>query len=308
MTLPLFLLTIFGLGPTGPRPDLGVGANMNGFRPFTADSPWNTRCDSDPVDPDSESLIASIGAGVALHPDFGANWNGGPFGIPYVVVDGKTARVPLRFTYANESDAGPYPIPPNAPIEGGVHADGDRHVLVIDRDAKVLYETFSSYPQADGSWRCGSGAKFDLMANSNRPLYWTSADAAGLPIFPGLVRFDEVQAGLIEHALRFTVSRTRRGFVFPARHWASSDASPNRPPMGMRVRLKANFDISGYPADVRTILIALKRYGMFLADNGSNWFLSGAPDRRWNDSNLNLLKRLHGRDFEVVRMGPVTTR
>lgn len=289
---------------TGSIPDLGVNANMNGYRPFPADNPWNTPVDQSPVDPNSDNLIASIGVAKNFHPDFGANWNGGPFGIPYVVVSGSQAKVAMSFDYDDESDPGPYPIPPNPPIEGGANSSGDRHILVIDRDNHKLYETWDSHPDNPG-WHCGSGAVFDLTSNNLRPAGWTSADAAGLPIFPGLVRYDEVQSGEITHALRFTVSHTRKAYVAPARHWASSDTSANRPPMGMRVRLKANFNMSGYPESAQVILRALKRYGMIVADNGSDWYLSGAPDSRWNDEELNTLKNLRGADFEVVKMGTV---
>jgi hypothetical protein len=255
----------------------------------------------------SDLLIESIGADSALHPDFGADFNGGPFGIPYIVVAGSTIPAPVTFEYADESDPGPYPIPPDAPIEGGASSSGDRHVLVIDRDNWLLYELFSAYPDGEG-WRAGSGAIFDLASNALRPAGWTSADAAGLPIFPGLVRFDEVvEREEIRHAVRFTARRTRRGYIAPARHFASSDTSSTRPPMGMRVRLRAGVDISGYPSSARVVLQALKTYGMILADNGGNWFISGAPDPRWDDAELNTLKRLRGRDFEVVTMGPVTT-
>lgn len=288
-------------------PDLGINADLHGYRPFPADNPWNTPVDAEPVDPNSATLIASIGGAKQLHPDFGANWNGGPFGIPYMVVDHTTPGAPMSFDYADESDPGPYPFPANAPVEGGSSSTGDRHVLVLDRDAKKLYETFDSHRQSNGSWHCGSGAIFDMASNAQRPLYWTSADAAGLPIFPGLVRYDEVHAGSIDHALRFTVSHSRKAFVDPARHWASSDTSASLPPMGMRVRLKASFDVSSYPASAQVILRALKKYGMFVADNGSDWFLSGAPDSRWNDEDLNSLKQLHGSGFEVVRMGQVVT-
>lgn len=294
-------------GSTGSGPDLGIGADMHGYVPFPASNPWNTPVDTAPVDPNSATLIASIGAGKSLHPDFGASWNGGPFGIPYMVVDNTTPLVPITFQYAGESDPGPYPFPANAPIEGGSASTGDRHVLVINRDTHKLYETFSSYPQTNGSWQVGSGAVFDLSTGALRPMYWTSADAAGLPIFPGLVRNDEVQSGAINHALRFTVSKTRRAFVDPARHWASSDPSASLPPMGMRVRLKAGFDISTYPPSAQVILRALKKYGMMVADNGSDWYLSGAPSPQWNDNDLNTLKQLHGSDFEVVKMGTIVT-
>ena len=288
-------------------PDLGPGADMRGYRPFPNDNPWNVPIDAEPLDPNSAILINSIGPDRNLHPDFGADFNGGPFGIPYMVVPGTQARVPVSFYYSDESDPGPYPLPPNAPIEGGASSTGDRHVLIIDRDGRRLYETFDSRPKSGGtSWDCGSGAIFDMTSNALRPEGWTSADAAGLPIFPGLVRYDEVVLrGEIRHALRFTVSRTRRGYVFPARHFASSNSDASLPPMGMRVRLKASYDISGYAPNVQVILRALKKYGMIVADNGSDWFLSGAPDARWNDTQLNTLKNVHGRDFEVVRMGKI---
>jgi len=296
-----------GGGGGGVGPGLGPGASLAGRLPFPANNPWNLPVDTAAVDPNSATLIASIGLTGSLHPDFGADYNGGPFGIPYIVVDSATTPVPVSFDYSTESDPGPYPIPSGAPIEGGASSTGDRHVLVIDRDRWMLYELYSSYPQGQG-WHAGSGAVFDLGSNALRPDGWTSADAAGLPIFPGLVRYDEVvEQGVIRHALRFTVQRSRRAYLSPARHFASSDTSSARPPMGMRVRLKASFDISSYPPSAQIVLTALKTYGMFVADNGGNWFLSGAPDARWNDAELNTLKRVQGSDFEVVRMGPVTT-
>jgi hypothetical protein len=303
--------TVARSGPSGGGgPGLGPKASLEGRRPFPADNPWNTPIDQDPVDANSDTLIASIGLTRGLHPDFGANYGGGPFGIPYIVVEGSTPPVSVTFGYADESDSGPYPIPGDAPIEGGASAGGDRHVLVIDRDHWKLYELFAAYPvPGSANWTAGSGAIFDLDSDALRPAGWTSADAAGLPIFPGLVRYDEVvEQGVILHALRFTVSRTRHGYVYPARHYASSDTSANVPPMGMRVRLKATFDISGYPPSARVILQALKTYGMIVADNGSDWFVSGAPDARWNDSELNALKQVQGSNFEVVRMGTVVTR
>ena len=281
--------------PSGP---LGINTDLYPRRLFPADNPWNQPIDTAQIDPNSAAIITNIGAGKAFHPDFGADWNGGPFGIAYIVVSGTQPLVPVTFDYAGESDPGPYPIPANAPIEGG----GDRHVLIVDRDAWKLYELFAAYPQANGSWHAGSGAVFDLGSNALRPAGWTSADAAGLPILPGLVRYDEVVAGDIAHALRFTVSVTRKAYIPPARHWASSNTSLLRPPMGMRVRLKASFDIAGYPARVQVILRALKKYGMIVADNGSDWYLSGVADARWNDGELNTLKQLRGSDFEVVRM------
>jgi hypothetical protein len=294
-------------GPIVGVPALGAGADMNGYRPFPDDNPWNKAIDTEPVDPNSAVLIGAIGADRTLHPDFGADWNGGPFGIPYMIVSGSQARVPVSFYYGDESDPGPYPLPANAPIEGGSASTGDRHVLIIDRDSHKLYETFDAQPRNGGaSWECGSGAVFDMTSNALRPEGWTSADAAGLPIFPGLVRYDEVVGrGEIRHALRFTVSRTRRAYVHPARHFASTRTDATLPPMGMRVRLKASYDVSGYPPSAQVILRALKKYGMIVADNGSDWFLSGAPDARWSDAELNTLKSVHGRDFEVVKMGAV---
>jgi hypothetical protein len=270
---------------------------------FPADNPWNRDISQDPVDPASDSLIASCGATRELHPDFGTVYDGAPWGIPFITVPGSQKRVPVSFDYADESDPGPYPIPPWAPIEGGSSAGGDRHVLVVDVDHWVLYELFAAYPVNGGaSWTAGSGAVFDLSSDALRPAGWTSADAAGLPIFAGLARYDEVAAGTITHALRFTCPVTREAYVPPARHYASSQTSANLPPMGMRVRLKAGVDISPFPADVQVILTALKRYGMMLADNGGAFYLSGAPDPRWNDTDINLMKRLHGSDFEVVKM------
>jgi hypothetical protein len=276
-------------------------------RLFPADNPWNQPVDTAQVDPNSDAIISNIGSDTGLHPDFGASWNGGPFGIPYIVVSGTQSRVPVTFDYDDESDPGPYPVPVNAPIEGGAGSSGDRHVLIVDRDAWKLYELFAAYPKPDGSWHAGSGAVFDLNSNALRPAGWTSADAAGLPILAGLVRYDEVTAGEIAHALRFTVSVTRKAYIPPARHWASSNTSSLRPPMGMRVRLKQSFDISSYPARVRVILRALKKYGMIVADNGSDWFLSGVADARWNDAEINTMKQLRGSDFEVVRMTGVVT-
>jgi hypothetical protein len=291
-------------GPTlVPSPSLG------GRRLFPPDNPWNTDISAAPVDPNSDALIASIGLDTGLHPDFGTVWEDAPIGIPYNVVGGDQPRVPVTFEYDDESDPGPYPIPPDPLIEGGPDADGDRHVLVVDRDNWKLYELYDAHPQGGGAgWRAGAGAIFDLNSSALRPAGWTSADGAGLPILPGLVRYDEVmEIGAIDHALRFTCKRTRRAFVAPARHYASRLTDPNLPPMGMRVRLKAGFDISDFPSSLRVILTALKTYGMFVADNGSNWFITGAPDPRWDDEELSLIRRVKGRDFEVVRMGPVTT-
>lgn len=297
--------------PPTPVPDLGPNASLHGKQLFPADNPWNQDVSLDPVDPNSDNLIASIGVTTGLHPDFGTVWNGAPNGIPYVVVSGTQNKVPVNWTaYGDESDNGPYPVPPDAPIEGGPSSTGDRHVLVIDRDNWVLYELGYAFPLSGGtSWNANCGAIFDLKSNVLRPAGWTSADAAGLPIFPGLVRYDEViEQQEIKHAVRFTASITRHAYVSPARHYASSNTSVNRPPMGMRVRLKASVNISTYPASVQVILRALKKYGMILADNGSNWYISGSPDPRWSDSDLATLSKIKGSDFEVVKMGTIVTQ
>jgi hypothetical protein len=296
-----------GMAPQG-TPDLGQNTSLHGKRVFPPDNPWNQRIDKEPVDPNSDTLIASIGLEKPLHPDFGTVYNGAPSGIPYIVVAGNTPKVPITFSYPDESDPSPYPIPLNAPIEGGPNSDGDRHILVIDRDHWKLYELFSAHPQGKG-FQAGSGAVFDLNSNQMRPAGWTSCDAAGLPIFPGLVRYDEVvEQKAIRHALRFTIVRSRRAYVYPARHFASSKTDPSLPPMGMRVRLKADYDISSFPPHAQVILQALKTYGMIVADNGSDWYISGAPDPRWDDDELGTLKRVKGKDFEVVKMGTLVTQ
>lgn len=283
-------------------PDLGPGADMHGFLPFPPDNPWNEDISAFQADPDSNLIISTIGVH-PLHPDFGTVWNGAPNGIPYLVVSGSQPKVKVSFDYAEESDKVSYPIPPDTPIEGGPQSSGDRHILVIDRDAKTLYELYAAYPNSDGSWKAGSGAVFNLTSNALRPARFTSADAAGLPIFPGLVRYDEVVGRKeIKHALRFTVPKTREAFVCPARHYASTLTDAKYPPMGARFRLKASFNISEFPENEQVILRALKRYGMILADNGGAMFLSGAPDSRWNDQELALLKNVKTTDFEVVKM------
>ncbi|MFS8084292.1 MAG: hypothetical protein ACMG6H_01555 [Acidobacteriota bacterium] len=290
---------------SGPVPDLGPGASLHGKQVFPPDNPWNQDISNLPLDPNSANLIASIGRDDPLHPDFGPLYHGAPNGIPYIVVAGTQPLVPIVFTaYGGESDPGPYPVPRNAPVEGGPNSSGDRHVLVVDRDHWKLYEMYSGYPVNNGaSWNAKAGAIFDLKSNALRTDGWTSTDAAGLPVFPGLVRYDEVfEQKEIKHALRFTVPRSRKAYVYPARHYASGDPNPNLPPMGMRVRLKASFDISKYSPPIQVILRALKRYGMFVADNGPGWFLSGAPDERWNDDVLSMLKTVRGYDFEVVLM------
>jgi hypothetical protein len=300
ITLSVFLMLVLNflvLASTG-RP----AANLEGCPLFPADNVWNTPVDDLPVDSGSNAYITTIGANRALHPDFGSGtWAGGPIGIPYTIVDGSQPEANVDFDYADESDPGPYPIPADAPIEGGDLSSGDRHVLVLDRDACILYELYAAFPQPNGSWEAASGAIFDLESNALRPEGWTSADAAGLPILPGLVRYDEVASGEIQHALRFTAPQTRRAYVWPARHFASSLTGGSYPPMGKRFRLKAGFDISGFSEEVQVILRALKKYGMLLADNGSAWYISGAPDPRWdNDALVDELGQVKGSDFEAV--------
>ena len=300
---------------------LGAGAPLNGAIPFPADNAWNTDISTRPVDPNSDNLINSIGLNTGLHPDFGSEKQyGGPIGIPYVVVSGTQAKVAVnwvdhgRGVFADESDPGPYPVPRTAPIEGGPSSDGDRHVLVIDRDNQRLYEIGNAYPKSDGSWDASGGAIFHLDSNNVRPTAeprWTSADAAGLPIFPGLARYEEAARGPggIKHALRFTVKLSRKAYVPPANHWASSSTNVNLPPMGMRVRLKASYVIpSTFSKETRALLTAMKTYGMIVADNGSNWFVSGSPDDGWNNDKLGSeLRQVKGSHFEVVRMDGLVT-
>jgi hypothetical protein len=263
---------------------------------FPANNIWNTPIDTLPVHAQSSAWVSSIGASTALHPDFGSEYEGEIAGIPYTVVPGSTPPVSITFDYDDESDRGPYRIPPDAKKEGG----DDEHVLIIDRDACSLAEVFEAAKVDDTTWTGGGGAVFDLRSNALRPETWTSADAAGLPIFPGLVRYDEVAAGEIAHALRFTVQRSQRAYLWPARHYASSNTDPNLPPMGARARLKANVDITDFSPEVQVILRAMQKYGMFMADNGSNWFVSGAPDPRWNNDTLRELKKIVGSNLEFV--------
>lgn len=268
---------------------------------FPADNIWNTPIDKLPVSSKSEAFIETIGKDKTLHPDFGSGlYEGAPIGIPFVAVTSKQKKVNVTFTYHDESDKGPYPIPANAPIEGGKDGKGDRHVIVVDNDNAMLYELFNAFPQTDGSWKADSGAIFNLKSNELRPDSWTSADAAGLPIYPGLIRYEEVLAGVIPHAIRFTTNKTKREYVWPARHFASSLTDDKYPPMGQRFRLKSTFDISTYSKEVKVILTAFKTYGLILADNGSPWYISGAPDDRWDNDTLRELKKLKGSDFEAV--------
>ena len=267
---------------------------------FPTDNAWNRRIDTLPVAAGSAATVAAIGATKTMHADFGSGlWDGGPIGIPITVVGKGQPKSTVRFEYADESDRGPYPIPAGVKIEGGAGSDGDRHALIVDRDACRLYELYA-LRRVGGRWTAGSGAIWNLGSNRVRPAGWTSADAAGLAILPGLARYDEVASGRIDHALRFTVSRTRRAYVWPARHYASSLTDPALPAMGARLRLKSSFDTSGFPRQARVVLEALKRYGMIVADNGSDWYVSGAPDPRWSNDDLHTLGRVPGSAFEVV--------
>ena len=291
VALAALLLTLAAASAQGaPLPE------APGCQLFPANNVWNQPVDKLPVAANSSKIIASIGLDVGLHPDFGSGlWNGAPIGIPYTVVPGDQAKLPVTFQYADQSDPGPYPIPSDVKIEGG----SDRHALLVDRDNCRLYELYALRLK-NGAWHAGSGAIWSLASNKLRPAGWTSADAAGLPILPGLARYDEVAAGVIDHALRFTVEQTRRKYVYPARHYASDLTSQNLPPMGLRVRLKASFKTGSFPPQARVVLEALKKYGMLVADNGSNWYVSGVPDSRWDNDDLHTLGRVTGKNFEVV--------
>jgi hypothetical protein len=290
-----------GVGVSAGTADASALPGAPGCEMFPPDNVWNTPIASLPVDPRSAQYIAAIGPSDPLHPDFGqGDWDGEPMGIPYNVVPGSQPKVPVSFTYASESNPGPYPIPRNAQIEGGPSSTGDRHVIVVDTGNCTDYETWASYPKHGGaSWQAGSGAIFPLTSNKLRPATWTSADAAGLPILPGLVRPDEVKAGVIDHAIRVTVPCTDTRFVWPARHETGQNDA-NCPPMGLRLRLKASIDISHYPRMDRVILQALKTYGVIVADNGSAWYIQGTPDNYWDNSVLHELDGITGNDFEAV--------
>jgi hypothetical protein len=288
---------------------LGRGASLNGFIPFPADSAWNQDISSAPVDPNSIAIINFVGASTPLHPDFGAGLYGGQtIGIPYIVVSG-SPFVSINYTaYGSESDPGPMPVPKNAPIEGYPNpGNGDRHVLVLDRDNCWLYELYSSYPQKNGNWKAASGAVWDLLNDEQRPYTWTSADAAGLPVFAGLARYDEVASGAINHALRFTLQSSETAFTPPASHWAGNSTDQYAAPMGMRMRLQASYDISGFPPQAQVVLAALKKFGMIMADNGSSMYISGDPDNRWNNNDLGTLKTVPASAFEVLLISPLYT-
>jgi hypothetical protein len=280
--------------------DLSAQQMLGSCPVLPANNIWNTPVDTLPVLANSASMVATIGASTGLHADFGSGtWNGGPIGIPFITVPGTQTKYPATFYYPDESDPGPYAIPLNAPIEGGSNSTGDRHAIAVDTDNCILYELYDAHPQTS-SWSAGSGAIFDLRSNALRPATWTSADAAGLPIMPGLVTYDEVLSGEIRHAIRFTAPQTRHEYVWPARHYASSLTGAQYPRMGERFRLKASFDVTPYPPEVQVILRAMKRYGIMLADNGSSWFISGRPDNRWNDANLHTIGQVLGSNFEAV--------
>jgi len=286
--VPLVLASPAAASPLPQAPDCPV---------FPATSVWNKPVDRLPVRKDSRTIVNAIGADLRVHADFGSGlWDGGPIGIPITVVDSSTTPSSVGFSYADESDPGPYPIPDDVAVEGGPDATGDRHAIIVDRDSCTLYELFSLYP----GWSAGSGAIWNLTSNRLRPLGWTSADAAGLPILPGLARYDEAAAGTINHALRFTVGRSRRAYIYPARHFASSSTSSRLPPMGLRLRLRLDYRIYSFPHQARVVLRALKRYGMIVADNGSSWYISGAPDPGWDNDQLHTLGRVKGSDFRVV--------
>jgi hypothetical protein len=301
----LLAWTLLLAAAAAPEVKLGPNGSLAGRPIFAPDSAWNTDIRHLPVDPSSDAYLASIGADAPLHPDFGPSYRGRPYGIPYLVVPGGTPRVPVLFQYAAESDRVLYPIPPDPPIEGGDESDGDRHLVIVDRDSWTLYELFGARRKGQ-VWTAGAGAVWDMTRNHVRTEGWTSADAAGLPILPGLIRYDEVaEQKEIRHALRFTARKTRRGYVWPASHFASRETSESLPPMGARVRLKAGVNISSFPPGAQVILQAMKRYGMILADNGGNWFLSGTADKRWNEAELQSLGRIKGKDFEFVLTGSV---
>jgi hypothetical protein len=290
-----------GANAASGRRAAAVGPRGFGCPILPADNALNRDISHAPVNPLSGSYIASIGASLHLHADFGTNPG---YGIPYVVVGPRQPRVPIHFNaYGAQSERGPYPVPPNAPVEGAGE-EGDGHVLVLQTHACKLYELYSARRQGAG-WEAGSGAVFNLRSNALRPEGWTSADAAGLPIFPLLARYPEVRAGQIDHALRVTVARSQRGYIHPATHLASSSTDPSLPPMGLRLRLKAGFDLSPYHGQALVILRALKRYGLIVADNGSSWYITGAPDPRWSDVDLDQLKTVPGSAFEAVSTGPI---
>ncbi len=283
---------------------VGQTASLNGFVPFTSSNLWNADISAAPVDANSSTIISNWVGSVNVHPDWGTDPT---YGIPYIVVDGSQPLVNVNLgAYGDESDAGPMPVPPNAPVEGGASSTGDRHVLLLDNGNCFLYELYNSSVNSDGSWNADSTAVWDLLSDEQRPYTWTSADAAGLPIFPGLVRYDEVAAGKIQHAFRFTLPKTSAAFIPPASHWAATSSDPTAPPMGMRLRLKSSYNISSFSTQMQVILTAMKTYGLILADNGSSLYVTGVSDSRWG-SDLDSLKTVPASAFEVVQMNPVYT-
>ena len=308
----LFLLSTLALAQGNPCANLTPGpeGSLNGFIPFPADNLWNANIANAPVDPNSDAIINFIGGTTPLHPDFGSGlYNGQSIGIPYYVAVGVTPLVFVNYNlYGDESDPGPMPIPLDAQIEGYPNpGNGDRHVLIIDKGNCWLYELYGTYRLNPALWIAGSGATWDLEADQKRPYTWTSADAAGLPIFPGLVRYDEVAAGAINHAIRITLQYSKQAFTPPASHWASNSSNQYAAPMGMRLRLKASFDISGFPPEDKVILTALKQYGAIMADNGTSMFITGTPDSHWNNDNLGQLRQVTASDFEVLQINPLYT-
>jgi len=301
--------TSSGANGSGAGVPIGGSPSVGDCPIFPADNPWNQDISGLQVHPNSDAFIDSIGRGTGMHADFGTVYQGEPIGIPYNVVPGSQPKVPITFDVPEESEPGPYPIPPDALIEGGPDASGDRHVLVIDSDNCLLYEMGVAYPENGGaSWTAYSGAIFDLSSNALRPDTWTSADAAGLPIYPGLVKYEEVmEVGEIKHAIRFTVSSSQAGYIDPARHYASSDTNPDLAPMGLRLRMKASYDCTAFTQEVQVLCAAFKKYGLIVADNGSDWYVSGVPDSRWSDENLADVANITGNAFEAVYTGDVKT-
>lgn len=312
--LALAIATAVGVtsaGAAGPYPDLGGCSVFPDPPPGTAanapslstEAAWNQDISKAPVASNSAATIAYINShgGNLLHPDFGSPR---AYGFPYAVVGAGQRKLPIHYTaYGDESDPGPFPVPKGALVEGGNGSDGDRHVLVVDRSSCTLYELYRAFFKGGGSahWNADSGTRWDLNSSARRPDSWTSADAAGLPIFPGLVRYDEVATGQLEHAIRVTFDSTRNAWVHPASHCAGDSSDPNAPAMGTRLRLKAGYGLGGFSGGAKVIAEAMQRYGLIVADNGSNWYFSGSSDKRWDDENLDQLKRIPGSAFQVVK-------
>jgi hypothetical protein len=301
-----------GGGNSCAKMSLGIGANLNGYVPLPPSSLWNQSIANAPVDPNSDAIIGFIGSNVGIHPDFGSGYNNGSIiGNPYIVTDSSAPLVDIQITeYPAESDPGPQRIPSNTPVQGDPNPPPgtDRHIMVLDRSNCWLYEGWHSFKQDDNSWNEGESAVWDMASNEQRPWTWTAADAAGTPMFPGMVRYDEVASGVIKHALEYTVKYTKQAFTPPASHSAGNTGNSLAAPMGMRLRLKANYDITRFAPEVQVILQALKTYGMILVDNGGPMFLSGTPDSRWNNDNLYQLKQVTAANFEVMLISPLYNR